>query len=41
MGALTNTLFISILGWVCATIIVLLNVLLIYQTLGGVIPGTS
>jgi manganese transport protein len=36
MGVLVNGKLTNVVGWICAGIIVVLNVLLIYQTLGGV-----
>jgi manganese transport protein len=41
MGALVNRPATTAIGWVCAGVIVILNVLLIYTTLGGSIPGLS
>jgi manganese transport protein len=41
MGVLTNHLVTTIAAWGCAAVIVVLNVLLIYTTLGGTIPGLS
>ena len=39
MGVLTNHRITTMAAWFCAAVIVALNVLLIYHTLGGVIPG--
>jgi manganese transport protein len=39
MGALTNHPLTSVIGWLCAAVIVVLNILLIYTTLGGVLPA--
>ena len=41
MGVLVNHRATTMVGWACATVIVVLNVLLIYTTLGGTIPGLS
>src|SRR5262249_42454504 len=41
MGALVNRRATTVAGWACAGVIVVLNVLLIYTTLGGHIPGLS
>ena len=41
MGGLVNHPLTTALGWACAALIVALNMLLIYQTLGGVLPGLS
>ncbi len=41
MGVLTNHIVTTIVGWGCAVLIVVLNILLIYTTLGGSIPGLS
>ena len=41
MGILTNHRVTTIVGWGCAAVIVVLNVLLIYTTLGGTIPGLT
>ena len=41
MGVLVNHRATTVVGWTCATVIVVLNVLLIYTTLGGSIPGLS
>ena len=41
MGVLVNHWATTLAGWACATVIVALNVLLIYTTLGGTIPGLS
>jgi manganese transport protein len=39
MGALVNHRVTTIVGWISAAVIVLLNLLLIYRTFGGVVPG--
>jgi len=39
MGTLANRRGTTILAMACATIILLLNVVLLYQTAGGTIPG--
>jgi len=39
MGPLTNSRLTTAAAWACAALIVTLNLLLIYKTLGGVIPG--
>lgn len=39
MGVLTNHPVTTVVGWICATGIVALNIVLIYTTLGGQIPG--
>ena len=39
MGVLTNKRIVTILATACAVIIVALNLLLIYQTLGGPLPS--
>jgi manganese transport protein len=41
MGVLTNHKITSAAAWLCATIIVTLNIMLIYRTFGGVIPGVE
>jgi manganese transport protein len=41
MGVLVNHWLTTAAGWTCALIIVVLNGLLIYTTLGGAIPGLS
>ncbi len=41
MGTLVNRRHTTILAGVCATVILLLNILLLYQTAGGSIPGLS
>jgi len=41
MGILVNHRATTIVGWGCATIIVVLNTVLIYTLLGGKIPGLS
>ena len=41
MGVLVNHRATTVAGWTCAAVIVVLNVLLIYTTLGGTIPGLS
>jgi manganese transport protein len=41
MGVLVNHRLTTAAGWICAVIIVALNLLLIYSTLGGTIPGLS
>ncbi|HEX6508607.1 MAG TPA: divalent metal cation transporter, partial [Chloroflexota bacterium] len=41
MGVLVNHRVTTVVGWTCASIIVVLNALLIYTTLGGTIPGLS
>jgi manganese transport protein len=41
MGVLTNRPVTRVAAWACAVVIVLLNVLLIYRTFGGVLPGPS
>jgi manganese transport protein len=41
MGILVNRRATTAVGWACAAIIVVLNALLIYTTLGGAIPGLS
>jgi manganese transport protein len=41
MGVLVNHRATTMVGWACATVIVVLNVLLIYTTLGRTIPGLS
>ena len=41
MGILTNHRVTTIVGWGCVAVIVVLNLLLIYTTLGGTIPGLS
>jgi manganese transport protein len=41
MGVLTNHPVTTMVGWGCAVVIVVLNLLLIYTTLGGSIPGLS
>jgi manganese transport protein len=39
MGALVNHRVTSAVGWLCATVIVMLNALLIYTIMGGHLPG--
>ena len=39
MGVLVNRRTTTVAGWACAAVIVSLNVLLIYTTLGGRVPG--
>ena len=39
MGPLTNHPLTTAVGWVCAGVIVALNIVLIYTTFGGAIPG--
>src|SRR5437868_794447 len=39
MGVLVNRPLTTVLGWACAVVIVGLNVLLIFTTLGGSVPG--
>jgi manganese transport protein len=39
MGVLVNRWVTNVVGWACAAVIVALNVLLVYTTLGGTIPG--
>jgi manganese transport protein len=41
MGVLTNHLATTIAGWGCAVVIVVLNAMLIFTTLGGTIAGLS
>jgi manganese transport protein len=41
MGVLVNHRATTMVGWACTTVIVVLNVLLIYTTLAGTIPGLS
>jgi manganese transport protein len=41
MGVLVNHRVTTLVGWICAAIIVVLNALLIFTTLGGAIPGLS
>ncbi len=41
MGALVNHAATTAIGWACAGVIVVLNILLIYTTLGGHIAGLS
>jgi manganese transport protein len=41
MGTLVNHRFTTVLAVTCSAIIVVLNVLLLYQTFGGVVPGLS
>jgi manganese transport protein len=41
MGSLVNRGVTTVVASVCAAVIVLLNILLIYQTAGGSIPGVS
>ena len=41
MGVLVNHRATTVVGWACATVIVVLNVLLIDTNLGGTIPGLS
>jgi manganese transport protein len=41
MGALVNRSATTAIGWVCAGVIIVLNVLLIYTTLGGSIPSLT
>jgi manganese transport protein len=41
MGALTNHRLTTVAAWFCAAVIVVLNVLLIYRTLGGFLPGAE
>jgi len=41
MGVLTNHKVTTALGWLCATVIVALNALLIYTVFGGHVPGLS
>jgi manganese transport protein len=41
MGVLVNHWLTTVAGWLCVAIIVALNLLLIFTTLGGHIPGVS
>jgi manganese transport protein len=41
MGVLVNHRITSVIGWGCAGIIVLLNIFLIFETLGGSVPGLN
>jgi manganese transport protein len=41
MGTLVNHRFTTVLAAACSAIIVVLNVVLLYQTFGGVVPGLS
>ena len=41
MGVLTNHPVTRTAAWACAVVIVALNVLLIYSTFGGVLPGLN
>jgi manganese transport protein len=41
MGILVNHRLTTLIGWICAAIIIVLNLLLIYTTVGGTIPGLS
>jgi manganese transport protein len=41
MGTLVNRGLTTIVASVCAVVIVLLNILLIFQSAGGSIPGVS
>jgi len=39
MGALTNHRATTVAGWISAAVIVALNLLLIFRTFGGIVPG--
>jgi manganese transport protein len=41
MGSLVNRPLTTALGWTCAAIIVTLNLLLVYTSLGGQVPGLT
>jgi manganese transport protein len=41
MGTLVNRRFTTVLAVLCSALILVLNVLLLYQTIGGVVPGLS
>jgi manganese transport protein len=41
MGALVNHRFTTAAGWLCASVIIVLNALLIYRTCGGPLPGAD
>jgi manganese transport protein len=41
MGALVNHRLTTVLASICAAVILLLNVLLLYQTFGGTLPGLA
>jgi manganese transport protein len=41
MGALVNHRFTTAAGWLCASVIIVLNALLIYRTFGGPLPGAD
>jgi manganese transport protein len=41
MGVLVNSRVTTAIGWLCVAIIVALNLVLIFTTLGGHVPGVS